>query len=182
MYMMRMMRKRKKLTLVVFLGYESAMLIAGLLFAHLVAQKPSVGQVLDMMSDLPVLEGRDDVRHADFSSRRDAGEIAKAIVGAADTFFEAQLLVVYAAYESNFVKNAVGDHGLSFGAWQLRGTSRDCAMTPRCAAAVWVRRARQAAVDCSSNPEEERLAPLASGNCDHARQKTRWRVELAESL
>jgi hypothetical protein len=158
------------------------MLIAGLLFAHLAISKPSVGQVLDMMSDLPALEGRSEVRHVDFSSRRDAVEISKAIVEAADTWYEAQLMVVYAAYESNFVAHAVGDHGLSFGAWQLRGVAESCAMTPRCAAQVWVRRARRAALDCWRNEEKERLAPLASGNCDHARKKTRWRVELAETL
>jgi hypothetical protein len=158
------------------------MMITALLFAHLVASKPSAGQVLDMMSDLPAIEGRSDVRRVDFSKKRDAREIAEAIVSASETWFESQLMVVYAAYESTFVKNAIGDHGLSFGAWQLRGVSPECAVSPRCAAKVWVHRARQAAIDCASNPEEERLAPLASGNCDHARQKTRWRVELAERL
>jgi hypothetical protein len=185
MHLLCIMRKRirpKKLTVAHASGYDLAMLITALLFAHLVAAKPTVGQVLDMMSDLPALEGRSDVRHVDFSNKRDAIEISKAIVEAADTWYEAQLMVVYAAYESNFVAHAVGDHGLSFGAWQLRGISTECAFIPRCAAQVWVKRARRAAVDCAQNDERERLAPLASGNCDHAKRKTRWRVELAESL
>jgi hypothetical protein len=158
------------------------MLTLALVLAHLLAPKPSPNQVLDMMSDLPAVEGRDDVRHVDFSKRRDAPEIASAIVTAVETWEEAQLMVVYAAYESGIKRDAIGDHGLSFGAWQMRGLSRECAFTPACAARVWIRRARQAAVDCSELAREERLAPLASGNCDHARQKTRWRVELAESL
>jgi hypothetical protein len=158
------------------------MIITALLLAHLIPVDPSVGQVLDMMSDLPALEGVENVRHVDFSKKQDAREIASAIVEAADTWYEAQLMVVYAAYESNFVAHAIGDHGLSFGAWQLRGVAESCAMTPRCAAQVWVRRARRAVLDCASSPEAERLAPLASGNCDHARKKTRWRVELAQTL
>lgn len=158
------------------------MMLTALLFAHFVSATPTVGQVLDMMSDLPALEGQSAIRRVDFSKRRDAEEIASAIVSVVDTWYEAQLMVVYAAYESNFVARAVGDHGLSFGAWQLRGVAPQCAVTPACAAQVWIKRARRAAIDCAAFPEPERLAPLASGNCYHARKKTRWRVELAESL
>ena len=84
-------------------------------------------------------------------------------------------MVVYAAYESGNVRCAIGDHGLSFGAWQMRGLSAYDACTPAIAAKHWIARAREAAVTCAKNEPEERLAPLASGNCDHAKKKTRWR-------
>jgi hypothetical protein len=143
---------------------------------------PTNDEVLAMMSELPAVEGDSASREIRFDLRRDSKEIAGAIVSAADTWYEARLMIVYAAYESGMKRDAIGDHGLSFGTWQLRGTSRECAFTPSCAARVWVKRARQAAVDCAANEEEERLAPLASGNCDHAKKKTRWRVELATRL
>ena len=161
------------------------MLITGLLFAQLVVgQAPhlAVDDVLAMMSQLPAVEGDIRVHAGHFEKRRDAREIAEAIVKTAADPFEAKLMVVYAAYESGMKRDAIGDHGLSFGTWQLRGLSPELAFDPRYAAKVWVKRARQAAVDCSDSAFEERLAPLASGNCDHARMKTRWRTELAEKL
>ena len=182
---MRKSLNEKKLTAALSLQYDRRMLIAGLLFAQLVATRPSnvnVDDVLAMMSELPAVEGDIRVRVGHFEKRRDAREIASAIVNVAADPFEAKLMVVYAAYESGMKRDAIGDHGLSFGTWQLRGLSPELAFSPAVAAKVWVRRARQAAVDCSESAFEERLAPLASGNCDHARMKTRWRMELAERL
>lgn len=165
--------------------YDARMLIEALLFAHLVVRsspRPSSEEVLALMSELPAVEGNSDSHKIRFDLKRDAKEISVAIADVVADWYEAQIMVVYAAYESGNVKDAVGDHGLSFGAWQMRGLNRDCAFVPKCAAPVWLLRARQANIDCGENEFEERLAPLASGNCDHARQKTRWRVELAERL
>jgi hypothetical protein len=158
------------------------MLITGLLLAKLLSEKPAIDDVMHMMAEVPAVEGDVDSRPGRFETRRDAREIASAISSVASDFFEAQVMVVYAAYESGNKRDAVGDHGLSFGAWQMRGLPPEAAFTPAVAAKVWLARARRANRDCVLNEPAERLAPLASGNCEHAKKKTRWRVELAEHL
>jgi hypothetical protein len=158
------------------------MLITGLLLARLLTEKPAIDDVMHMMAEVPAVEGDVDSRPGGFDRRRDAREIASAISHVASDFFEAQVMVVYAAYESGNKRDAIGDHGLSFGTWQLRGLPAELAFDPKYAAQVWLKRARRANQDCILNEPAERLAPLASGNCDHAKKKTRWRVELAEHL
>ena len=135
-----------------------------------------------MMAELPVKEGCDDCRTGAFGHSRDARAVALAISEVASSREEAALMTTYAAYESGNARCASGDGGLSWGAWQLRYVTREVACDPLRAARVWVARKRLAERTCVDSPAEERLAPLLSGNCDHARRQAAWRAEMAARL
>jgi hypothetical protein len=148
----------------------------------------SADDVLEMFARLPACEGCADDTRGHYERSPDAREIATAIVATVDgsllgsSWREAALMSVFAAFESNVHRCAVGDGGLSWGTFQLRGASRADACTPERAARIWYWRAQRITVLCAGNPLEERLAALASGSCDRARAKVRHRFEVASHL
>lgn len=120
-------------------------------------------------------------RPAGFELGPDAGAIAAAIARHAASRYDAALLAVFSSYESGNDAHAVGDGGKSFGAFQVQGMGEG-AFDPDKAAARWLELARSGQHRCHRNPPDEQLASVASGNCDHGREKVRRRVRLARSL
>lgn len=113
-------------------------------------------------------------------------ETAAAIARAADTtpLFDgehgkeetAALLVGVAFHESHFVRDAVGDHGRSFGLFQSQpptaGVSRDNLLDPNEAATAALQLLQQSMRVCRSRPLEDRLAWYAGGggSCPEGRE------------
>jgi hypothetical protein len=87
-------------------------------------------------------------------------------------------MAAFSSYESGNKADAVGDHGQSHGAFQIKYLPPDVANDPGRAASNWVALARDGA--CKELPLDERLAGLA-GSCasGKARQKVRLRVRAA---
>lgn len=146
-------------------------------------------EVLAVMSQVPEetsLYGHGAQTPAGFDKKKDAREIAEAI--AAGVTWESDprkwvvLGVVYAAYESANRRCVSGDGGKSWGAWQVQGLARDKACTPMNEFPVWLAKAKASLDYCADLPEDERLAALASGNCEHGRVKVRTRMPLVRRL
>lgn len=146
-------------------------------------------EVLGMMARIPSPEGG--TRVGGYERGPDAKEIANAIAAHVnrnvDNVFAtrrqtAATMAVYSSYESGNTKCAVGDSGRSLGFLQLQRVSVATACSPFDALVIWASRAKDALETCANNPPEERLAPLASGNCAHARLKTRGRMMVAKSI
>ena len=98
-----------------------------------------------------------------------------------NTLDEAKLMVVYAREESTFRPYAVGDHGVSLGLFQLQRMPKYLAFNATLNAKEWLARAHAAWEACPALPEEERLASLVSGNCEHGHVLARHRVFAATS-
>ena len=134
--------------------------------------------VLAMMRRLPSHEtGKDTYR---WDKVGQANRIASAIARAASSRDDAGDLVVYAVFESNLRLAAVGDSGKSHGPWQLTAkyATPEVARVPEKAAPLWLAAAAQARKDCAKLPEDDRLAEIASGNCDAGRSLARRRAAL----
>jgi hypothetical protein len=134
--------------------------------------------VLAMMALVPTQLAHG--KPAGFERSRDAKEIATAIAEKVhgDRWW-ASRLVVYGAYESGFRNRASGDGGKAHGFLQLQQVPMYVAVDPRLAIDAWMTKANYSLEHCASNPPEERLAALASGDCNHGRMVARHRDELA---
>jgi hypothetical protein len=113
-----------------------------------------------------------------------ANRIAYAIARSAKTREDAAYLVVYGIREGGNRKDAVGDGGQSYGEWQLSvaQASIDVATDPDKAAPVWLRLADKSRTSCASLPEDEQLAQVASGNCDHGRKLAARRADMVHKV
>lgn len=133
--------------------------------------------VLAMMALVPVQMGH---QPAGYERSRDAKEIATAIAEKShgDKWW-ASHLVVYGAYESGFQKRASGDGGKAYGFLQLQQVPATVAENPRLAIEAWMAKANYSLERCASNPPEERLAALTSGDCQKGRMLARHRDKLA---
>jgi|HubBroStandDraft_1064217.scaffolds.fasta_scaffold43299_3 hypothetical protein len=91
---------------------------------------------------------------------------------------DAAFLLAYCVGETrcNEVTPA-GDKGRAKGPWQLQGqcNSRPVAEHPQC----WLDIAKWSVKVCAKLPQPERLAALASGNCEHGHVVARTRHALA---
>ena len=116
-----------------------------------------------------------------YANAGDALEIAQAIARVARTELEAAELSTYAAFESANQKSIVSADGRDWGAWQLRDAGQP-ALDPVKAARLWLAAADASRALCASNPAAEQLAALASGSCDHGREKVRHRNDIARSI
>jgi hypothetical protein len=165
------------------------MWIATLLFATSLLTTPSVDDVLTMMARVP----NECALYSNcpktwgpphYESLNDAREIATAIaagvVAEADPWGRAALGVIYAAFESNNRRCASGDGGKSWGAWQMQRVNNAC--TPLLAFPMWLAKVENSEKTCVALPPEDRLAALASGNCDHGRDKVRHRWALVPQV
>lgn len=163
--------------------------IRALLFATLELAGPSPDDVLAMMRQLPnecALYKQCPDGLAGFDLVHDAREIAEAIAdgvkGEVDPWGRAALGAVYSSDESANQRCRVGDGGQSVGAWQMKGLSKDAACTPAREFPLWLAAVRRSEAACAHNAPDERLAALASGSCDHGRQKVRFRAVLARKI
>jgi hypothetical protein len=113
-----------------------------------------------------------------------ANRIAYAIARSAKTREDAAYLVVYGIREGGNRKDAVGDGGQSYGEWQLSVSQApiEVATDPDKAAPVWLRLADKSRTSCASLPENERLAQVASGNCDHGRKLAARRADMVHKV
>lgn len=123
-------------------------------------------------------------------------ELASAIVEAAEEhpLFQGEdgveetalLLVAVAKYESEFNADARGDGGASLGAWQIGRSHAPAAelLDPRTGAKHALRLFEASFRICRKRPFEERLGWYAWGRdgCDHALDKSRHRMMLAQRL
>jgi hypothetical protein len=116
----------------------------------------------------------------------DAREIAEAIAAGVDGVEAPRLRAaqgaVYAAYESNNRKCAMGDGGAAHGAWQLQGVPEYIACDPLRAFPIWLGKVRASEKACAALPVGERFAAVASGNCEHGRVRVRIRIPLITTL
>jgi hypothetical protein len=149
-------------------------------------------EVLAMMADVPEVEGPMGAHKAGrFDRLNDAMEVAQAIAAAVNAdplppihgsrHLDAGVAAVFSAWESNNRRCAEGDHGRSWGAFQLAlvHTSRLVACNPRLAAARWLSLAHESAARCAGSSP---LSWLASGRCGVAVAKVRNRVDVARSV
>lgn len=153
--------------------------------AHPAETAVTVEEVKTMMDHVPMSEaGLQSKTPFRWSVVADADLGARAIAQAAPTREAAADLVVNGAFESGFHKGAVGDGGSSRGMWQISEVRApaDVALDPYRAARRWLELAEDSRNRCSSLPEDERLAALESGNCEHARRKAAHRAEVARSV
>jgi hypothetical protein len=113
-----------------------------------------------------------------------ANRIAYAIAKSATTREAAAYLVVYGIREGGNRKDAVGDSGKSYGPWQisLEQAPVEVSTDPDKAAPIWLHLADKARADCSSLPEDEQLAQVASGNCDHGRRLAARRANMVRRV
>lgn len=102
----------------------------------------------------------------------------------------AAVLVAIAFYESNFDRTAIGDHGKSFGLFQISGAHvpglvANVLLVPREAAPVAIKLIRTSLRVCGEFPWNERLGWFGAGGvgCKEAgRRVTRSRMFLAEKI
>jgi len=162
-------------------------LILGWVISLAIQPSSDVSEVIRMFGGITYRIGGQDVPGG-YDKSPEVGPVASAIAAAADgsltgdVSLDEALMVVYAAYESALRPCAVGDGGKSLGVWQLQGVARAIACDPQRAAAHWFAAARASSALCGALPEEERLAALASGDCQHARRLVRERYALARRL
>ena len=91
----------------------------------------------------------------------DANTIITTIANTANTKHEAAILLIMAWHESRFKKDAIGDKGKAFGAWQLHRTSNEVLTNQTLAAHIAIVRLRNSETLCPAHP----LAVYAKGNC-----------------
>jgi hypothetical protein len=148
--------------------------------------RASPEDVLSWMAKVPACEGGKPgcERPGRWDHIGIAPEIAKAIAAVAPSRSAASLMVVYSLWEGGNQRCAVGDGGRSLGPFQLQDRPEAIACDPVSAARVWLRMAEYSWKACEAKglPPDERLAQLASGSCDRARDKVRKRAELAREL
>jgi hypothetical protein len=115
-----------------------------------------------------------------------ANRIAWSIAHTAKTREQAAHLVVYDIRESNNRLWAVGDSGKSHGPWQLsvEQATVEVATDPDKAAPIWLYLADKSRKDCAAAglPEDEQLAQVASGNCDHGRRLAARRAATVRQI
>lgn len=117
-------------------------------------------------------------------------ELGQAVADVGATRYEASWLAAIAFRESSFRADAVGDHGSSFGAWQIhlpRGartregfTGADLLEDVHASAREALRQLRASLHVCKALPESERLSLYARGSCASERgrklSRDRWWV------
>jgi len=149
-------------------------------------QAVTVDEVLAMMDRMPAAEvckrGLETLCTTPYRWSRvgQANRIARAIAEKACSREEAADLVVYDVREGGNRLASVGDGGHSHGPWQIsdKRAKPEVARDPDRAAPIWLSLAAQSRKDCANLPEDEQLAEVASGNCDHGRELTRRRAGL----
>jgi hypothetical protein len=148
--------------------------------------KATSPEVLSWMAEIPACESekRGCERAGRWNKIGIAPEIAQAIASVAPTRSAASLMTVYEVWEGGNARCAEGDGGRSLGPFQLQDRAREIACDPMSAARVWLRMAEYSWKTCEKKglPPDERLAQLASGSCDRAREKVRKRAELARRI
>lgn len=150
--------------------------------------------VLEMFAKLPACEGCSRSSRGHFERSRDARDIAASIAMVVDGSLlgdvdkEAAVMATYAAFESNVTRCAHGDRNprngkyRAWGPWQLWNEPVWVACDPVLAARVWYARAKKVSGICARNDLASRLAPMASGRCEIAREKVRKRFAVAMSV
>lgn len=98
----------------------------------------------------------------------------------------AALLVALAWFESRFQADAIGDASQSFGLYQISRVHAPALelVEPIDATTHALRLLRQSMAICAKRPMVERLGWYAAGGpgCDHAHDKSRHRMQLAQRL
>jgi hypothetical protein len=109
-----------------------------------------------------------------------ANRVAEAISRHAGTSEQGAWLAVQSVFEANNRLDAVGDGGKSHGPFQLsvERTTPDVARDPDRAAPIWLSLADLSRKTCANLPEDEQMAAVMSGNCDHGRKLARRRAAL----
>jgi len=143
------------------------------------SEQVTADDVLAMAAKLPA-EGK--ALAAGFEKSADAKAIAAGIAVNASDRVDAARMLVYAAYESSLTIHVTGDGGASRGPFQLKNVPDEVAYDPARAAHYWLYLASKSRQLCASNPPDEQLASLASGNCQKARVKVRRREETARAI
>lgn len=128
------------------------------------------------------------------------GETSEAIADAAtrDPLFSgedgairtASVLLAIAFYESHFIPTAIGDHGRSFGLFQINATNfpnltGNALLSPRDAAPIAIKLIRTSLRNCGEFPWNERLGWYAAGRgqCREAgRKASKPRMFLADKI
>ncbi len=126
-----------------------------------------------LYTDKPVIGG--------YELGKDVKTISKVITEQAKNVHEAIEDAVYAAYESGFDLDAIGDKKRthwSFGAWQIPFAGMDAAHQ----LAYWSAARSNSVAACSHNSEDTRMAALASGHCDRALKKVGKRAGIINRL
>jgi hypothetical protein len=116
---------------------------------------------------------------AHYDRMRDAVPIVKAAVAHARDLEEAVTVSAWSAWETNFKTTLRGDGGKSVGPLQLQAhvLAPEKAVDPELSIIAWLNLKHRAEVECAKNPEDERLALIASGNCFMARRKVAHRTD-----
>lgn len=146
----------------------------------------TTSDVMTLIHEVPVLHG---THPGGFGRGLGAREIAEAIAEKADGSIlgsktaDAALLVVFGCYESGLHNYASGDGGKSRGFLQLgEDVPPGVAYNPRLAIDAWKAKAKASLEACKENPDDQRLAAVASGNCIDGRALVQERVHLAWRL
>jgi len=113
-----------------------------------------------------------------------ANRIAWSIAHTAKSREQAAYMTVFGIREGGNVVNAVGDGGKSHGEWQLSVEQApvEVATDPDKAAPIWLHLAEKSWTNCASLPEDEQLAQVASGNCEHGRRLAARRAALVHRV
>jgi hypothetical protein len=116
---------------------------------------------------------------AHYDRMREAVPFVQAAVAHARDLEEAVTVSAWSAWETNFKTTLRGDGGKSVGPLQLQAhiLAPEKAVDLDLAIVAWLNLKHRAEVECIRNPEDERLALIASGNCFMARRKVAHRTD-----
>ena len=147
-------------------------------------QPATYDDVIAMMDRVPESE-KPHAKPYRWSTLGDAKEIARALASLELSRVRAAELVVNGCFESGLRKSIAGDkdkYGVfhSFGWLQIndRRLPPEQAARPVVAARAWIELAVDSRDRCASLPEDEQLAALMSGNCEHGHAKARHRAAV----
>jgi hypothetical protein len=148
--------------------------------------------VLNAMADMRATEPGPDVPWADTYDTT-AAKIAEAAANNPllnDPLHTASTMVVIGWHESRYRPDVVGDHGASFGLFQVNawtakdvGCSKEDLLNPNKSAECALKLLHVSFSVCKRRPITERLAQYAYGHdCDHRLELSRYRMKTAAKL
>jgi hypothetical protein len=121
---------------------------------------------------------------AHYDRMKGAKAVVKAAVAHARDLEEAVTVSAWSGWETNFRTELRGDGGKSVGPLQLQEhvLTADDAVDPDKAVVAWLNLKHRAEVECIQNPQNERLALIASGNCFMGRRKVAHRAKAVSDV